>query len=186
MIIYFSAPNDTRPTPRYEKYYRLLSERIQEAEIIEACEEFAEHLPRSAWLPRFESILERIDLFVFIRNEEKCVGKGTLAEILTALHAGKSIRMAVTNEHEELILFNWNEIHFEIQKKSKRNYARFLGVHNHPQHEGKTDETLKKVEVTVEDDDSGNTPQITKTAESLQVAQATTSACAGNALALAG
>jgi hypothetical protein len=124
LTVYVTAPRVVQQTDRYEEYFFKIGHHFKQAAILESRELFP---TTKAWLAGWPGVLERLDVLVFIRNEEKYVGKGTFEEIMQAHNAGKEIYMCVTNKADELVLVEWDELKCKMNEyPNKVNFARFV------------------------------------------------------------
>lgn len=123
-VVYITAPRVVQQTDRYEEYFFKIGHHFKGAELLESRELFPTSKP---WLDFWPDVLKRIDTLVFIRNEERYIGKGVYQGAMQARNAGKEIYMCVTNKAGELVLVEWEELKVELTKSSdKRNFARII------------------------------------------------------------
>ncbi len=122
--IYFTAPAAVRTTERYEQFFYHIAHHFSAAddhEIIEAREVCPTvHAWRKAW----PALLERIDVLVFMLNDEGCLGNGTWTEVCQVRQAGKKVFLAQLTSENELALVEWQHLEFTLNRLSQRNYAR--------------------------------------------------------------
>lgn len=119
-VIYLAAPDAVRTTDRYEEFFYHIAHRFQDAELLEARELFP--TPK-AWRKGWKGILERIDMLIFIRNEERAIGHGTWTEVIRTHNAGKQVLLARMNRENKLMLVPWHRLKVTLNKTSERNYA---------------------------------------------------------------
>lgn len=122
--IYFTAPAAVRTTERYEQFFYHVAHHFaagDDNEIIEAREVCPTvHAWRKAW----PALLERIDVLVFMLNDEGCLGHGSWTEVCQVRKAGKKVFLAQLNSDNELVLVEWQHLEYTLNKLSQRNYAR--------------------------------------------------------------
>ncbi len=120
-VIYFTTPAVERSGERYEKYFYLLSHHFTNDELVEAKELCPDE---QAWKQNWPTILERMDMLIFLRNGEKCLGKGTWREVQAAQQAGKEVYMCWTTKDGGLMLTPFDQLIVKLNLRDVGNYAR--------------------------------------------------------------
>lgn len=118
--IYFAAPLCVRESDRYETMFYLLSHRFPEARILEARTLFPTF---ATWKAGWQTTLPTFDELIFMRNDERAIGRGTYREIREAHKAGKAVFLARMNKHGALVLVPYERLIFSLSPNNRRNYA---------------------------------------------------------------